>query len=203
MLDRMSVPTKRGATYQDVLDAPAHQVAELIGGDLYLQPRPAAPHTLASSALGMILGSAFHRGVGGPGGWFLLDEPELHLGGDVLVPDIGGWRRDSGVEPELRRAFFTTAPGWVLEVLSPSTGRKDRALKMPRYHCVGVEHVWLVDPAARTLEVYRHHPAGYLLALAAGAADRVHAEPFETLAVELAELWSAEAEEGGGDARQP
>ena len=57
------------ATYQDVLDAPAHQVAEVIDGTLYTHPRPAPRHTLASSALGGTLEPPFHRGRVGPGGW--------------------------------------------------------------------------------------------------------------------------------------
>ena len=68
------------ATYQDVLDAPAHLVAEIINGTLHTHPRPAPTHTLATSTLGNELGPPFHRGRGGPGGWWIFDEPELHLG---------------------------------------------------------------------------------------------------------------------------
>ena len=82
------------ATYQDVLDAPPHMVAELVGGALYLHPRPAFPHAFAGSALGVEIGGPFQKGRGGPGGWWIIDEPELHLGPDVLVPDIAGWRRE-------------------------------------------------------------------------------------------------------------
>ena len=57
------------ATYQDVLDAPAHQVAEIVDGTLYTHPRPAMPHALASSNLGDELVSPFGKGRGGPGGW--------------------------------------------------------------------------------------------------------------------------------------
>ena len=81
------------ATYQDVLDAPAHRVAEIVDGTLYTQPRPAPPHAVASSRLGFDLGGPFDRGRGGPGGWWIIDEPELHLGEDILVPDLAGWRR--------------------------------------------------------------------------------------------------------------
>src|ERR1019366_7714743 len=87
-------PARRPATYEDVLRAPPHMVAEVIDGELYLQPRPAMPHAAAASALGEELGPPFKRGKGGPGGWISLDEPELHLGGDIIVPDLGGWRRE-------------------------------------------------------------------------------------------------------------
>ena len=60
-------------------------VAEIIAGELHLQPRPTMPHALAASALGQELGPPFKRGKGGPGGWWIVDEPELHLGADISV----------------------------------------------------------------------------------------------------------------------
>ena len=120
----------RRATYQDVLDAPAHQVAEIIEGTLHTHPRPAPRHTLASSTLGNELGPPFHRGRGGPGGWWILDEPELHLGEDILVPDLAGWRRERMAElPDT--AYLTLAPDWVCEVLSASTRKLDLHEKRP------------------------------------------------------------------------
>ncbi len=94
-----AVTDRRRATYQDVLDAPPNMVAEVIDGQLVLMPRPAKPHALAASALGQELGPPFQRGKGGPGGWFVLDEPELHLGGDILVPESGRLapRADAGL----------------------------------------------------------------------------------------------------------
>ena len=86
-------PGPARATYQDVLDAPAHRVAEIVEGVLHTHPRPAMPHALASSVLGRRVGTAYHDKIGGPGGWWIVDEPELHLGEDVLVPDLAGWRR--------------------------------------------------------------------------------------------------------------
>jgi hypothetical protein len=105
---------KRRATYEDLLAVPEHLVAELIHGALVTQPRPAAPHALAASVLGIELGGPFHRGKGGgPGGWILLDEPELHLrGGHVLVPDLAGWRRERMPEVPATTAF-ELAPDWV------------------------------------------------------------------------------------------
>ncbi len=132
----MSQPTARPATYQDVLDAPEHLVAELIAGVLRTQPRPALPHATAASVLGMDLGGPFQRGRGGPGGWWILDEPELHLGEDVLVPDLAGWRRER-VPTAPKGAYQELAPDWVCEVLSPSTLQLDRMLKLPRYARAG------------------------------------------------------------------
>ena len=112
-------PARRKATYQDVLDAPDHVVAEILDGDLYTHPRPAGPHTEAASVLGMDLGGAFHRGRGGPGGWIILDEPELHLASDVIVPDLGGWRRERlAAVPDA--AAIELPSDWACEVLSSS-----------------------------------------------------------------------------------
>ena len=124
-----SAPRSR-ATYQDVLDAPAHRVAEIVEGTLHTHPRPAMPHALASSQLGAELGGAFGRSRGGRGGWWIIDEPELHLGEDILVPDLAGWRRERmPVYPDT--AYVTLAPDWVCEVLSASTRRLDLHGKRP------------------------------------------------------------------------
>jgi Uma2 family endonuclease len=114
-------------------------------------PRPASLHARAASSLGGELYGPFDRGRGGPGGWIILDEPELHLHGDMLVPDLAGWRRER--MPELPDASaFELAPDWVFEVLSPSTAATDRAEKMPIYAREQVGQLWLVDPIAKTLE---------------------------------------------------
>src|ERR1043166_7736343 len=103
---------KRKATYQDILDAPEHMVAEVVSGELHLSPRPGVPHTRAASRLGGVLIPPFDMGSGGPGGWVILNEPELHIAdGDVLVPDLAGWRADR--LQMTRGAAITTTPDWV------------------------------------------------------------------------------------------
>lgn len=184
----MSQPALRKATYQDVLEAPDDQVAELIGGQLHVQPRPTSRHARSSSAIGGLLDGPFDRGQGGPGGWIILDEPELHLGGDVLVPDLAGWRRTTLPElPDV--AFLTVRPDWVAEVLSPATQRKDRTLKVPLYREQGVSHVWLVEPTAQTVEVYRLHAEGYLLVGSYGGESLVRIEPFDAIEFDVGALW--------------
>jgi Uma2 family endonuclease len=158
----MASPVKRRATYDDLLQVPPHRVAEIVDGDLHVSPRPASRHALASSRLGSELGPPFDRGRGGPGGWWILDEPELHFGEDVVVPDLAGWRRER--MPEFPgTAFFTLAQDWACEVVSPGTERLDRAKKMPVYARENVSHLWLVNPVARTLEVYRLAEGRWLL----------------------------------------
>ena len=90
---KVAHPPNCGATYQDVLDAPPDKVAEVIDGTLHMQPRPAAPHAWASSAMGAKINPPFNFGDGGPGGWWIVFEPELHLGEDIVVPDLVDGRR--------------------------------------------------------------------------------------------------------------
>jgi Uma2 family endonuclease len=162
-------------------------VAEIVFGTLHTHPRPAPPHANAASVLGMDIGSAFHRGRGGPGGWVILDEPELHLGDDVLVPDVAGWRRERMPETP-STAYFTLPPDWVCEVLSRSTEAVDRVDKMAIYAREGVGHAWLVDPLARVLEVYRLQSTEWLRAGVWRDDARVRAEPFDAIELELGAL---------------
>ncbi|WP_224366640.1 Uma2 family endonuclease [Hyalangium versicolor] len=180
---------RKPATYADLEALPAGVVGEIIAGELYASPRPAVPHAFASSRLGVMLGGPFDLGEGGPGGWLLLDEPELHLGQDVLVPDLAGWRRER--LPVLPKgAAFNLAPDWACEVLSPSTSRLDRKVKVPVYAREGVGHLWLVDPEARTLEVLRLGEGRYVQLGVHEGAVRVRAAPFEALELDLARLWA-------------
>ena len=178
----------RRATYQDVLDAPANRVAEIVDGTLYTQPRPAPRHAVASSRLGIDLGGPFDRGRGGPGGWWILDEPELHLGEDILVPDLAGWRRERLAElPDT--AYFTLAPDWACEVLSASTRRLDLHEKRPVYAREGVGHLWLVDPADRTLEAFDLRGGQWVLIASAKDDDPVSIRPFDAITFSLGDLW--------------
>src|SRR5215469_10818667 len=185
----MATTDRRRATYQDVLDAPEHEVAEIVNGELHLSPRPGGPATAVASTLGEELGPPFKRGRGGPGGWILLDEPELHFGPHVLVPDLAGWRRER--LPAVPDApYFTLAPDWICEVLSPSTARLDKSEKLPVYGEHGVQHAWLVDPTSRTLDVFRFESARWTLRSSHGDSDRVRAEPFDAIELDLSVLWA-------------
>ncbi|KFA91986.1 Uma2 family endonuclease [Archangium violaceum] len=180
--------SRRDELYAELEKLPPNVVGEIVGGELYASPRPASPHARAASRLGGELMGPFDRGRGGPGGWVILDEPELHLGEDVLVPDLAGWRRER--MPEMPHTVgFTLAPDWACEVLSPSTARLDRARKMVVYAREGVRHFWLVDPLLQTLEVYRLENGRWSLLGTHAGGVTVHAEPFEALALELGALW--------------
>ncbi|MBS1213980.1 MAG: hypothetical protein H6R26_2597 [Proteobacteria bacterium] len=184
----MLTPAERFATYEDLCQVPDHLIAQIIHGELVTLPRPAPRHARASSIMSGKLIPPYDEGSGGPGGWWILFEPELHLGRDILVPDLAGWRRAR--MPTLpETAYFELAPDWVCEVLSPSTAQMDRVDKLPIYASHGVGHVWLVDPDAQTLEVFALHEGHWRLECAFKAADEVCAPPFEALSFGLASLW--------------
>jgi len=180
---------RRPATYQDVLDAPPNMVAELLRGVLHLHPRPSPRHARAGSALGGKLVPPFDFGDDGPGGWIFLDEHELHLGDDVLVPDLGGWRRER--MPKLPdRAWFDIPPDWACEILSPGTRRHDLTEKRETYAAACVRHLWLVDPDARTLEAFELSDGRWLLIAALKDDEEVRVPPFDAVAFGLSALWA-------------
>ena len=188
--ERMNQHARAGkpATYQDLLDAPENTVAELIEGALHMHPRPATRHARASSTLGVRLGAPFDEGRDGPGGWWILDEPELHLGADVLVPDLAGWRRERmPTFPDA--AWIELPPDWVCEVLSPGTRRLDLTDKRRLYGAAGVAHLWHVDPLARTLEAFALRDGAWTLIAALAEDAEVRVPPFDAVAFPLSALW--------------
>lgn len=188
----MSGAAKKLATYEDVLSAPANMVAELIAGELVLNPRPGVRHAVASSKIGGQLVPKFDDGDGGPGGWIILDEPELHLNENVLVPDLAGWKRTRMPTPP-DQPFIELSPDWICEVLSPSTAALDRVRKLPIYASSGVGHVWLVDPISKTLEVLSldastSSPSWRIAQTFEGSAV-IAAKPFDVIDLQLGRLW--------------
>ena len=182
---------RRPARYDDLLAVPDTKVAEMIDGELIVSPRPAFPHAHAGSVLGGDLSSAFHRPPGdpkGPGGWWLLVEPELHFGDDVVVPDQAGWRRER--IPQLPNvAAYSVAPDWACEIISPSTGRIDRSRKMRIYAREGVGHLWLVDPLLRTIEVYRLESAHWVVGVVHSGDEPARVAPFEAIELDIGRWW--------------
>jgi len=184
------IARRRRATYEDLCEVPDHKVAEILDGELIVSPRPALRHASAGLSLGGHIWGPFQGGRGGPGGWWILFEPELHLADDILVPDLAGWRR-ARVPAIPDTAFMTLAPDWVCEVISPSTERMDRSRKMRIDAREGVAHIWLLDPIVRTLEVLRLEAGRWVLIATHTDADVVRVEPFEAIEIDLALLWPA------------
>ena len=170
--------------------APDRMKAEILEGVFYMMNRPRTEHTGVASRLGMVLGSPFDLGVGGPGGWVILDEPELHLGRrpDKLGPDLAGWRRER--MPKLpRTAEITVAPDWVCEVLSESTEDRDRVTRKRIYRREGVGHYWLIDPIERVMEVFRLEAGRWKLLAEHQGDGKARVEPFEAIELDLSLLW--------------
>lgn len=186
------VEKRRRPTYADIAALPSHVLGEILAGELVVSPRPAPPHAEAASALGIVIGGPFGKGINGPGGWRIVDEPELSLGidpdFDPVVPDLGGWRRER--LPRLpATAQYQLPPDWICEVLSPGTAARDRAEKMPFYARAGVGHAWLIDPLTRVLEVYRLEGGRWIQLQVHRGDVEVRAEPFEAVALPLRLLW--------------
>jgi len=182
-------PLDRPATYDDLVTLPDTVVAEIVDGELHASPRPAPRHARAGSILGGRLVSPFDEGRGGPGGWRILYEPELHFDRNVLVPDWSGWRRER--MPHLPdTAYFTMAPDWICEILSPSTAQLDRAKKLAIYAREQVALAWLIDPSLGTLEVLRLDGGRWTLLATHHGTEVVRADPFTEIELELGALWA-------------
>jgi Uma2 family endonuclease len=178
----------RPASYEDILRLPENVIGEIIDGELIVSPRPASSHAMASSAIGGELAGPFRRGRGGPGGWVILNKPELHLDAQVLVPDLAGWRRERMATcPDV--AYFSLAPDWVCEVLSPSTALIDRPRKQHIYREHGVYWLWFVDPSARTIEVLSRGERGWMVTDAFGGEGEARIPPFDAVVFDIGALW--------------
>lgn len=184
-----STAPKSKSIREQWLELPDNMVGEIIMGELHVSPRPAPKHSNSASGVVDQLRGPFHSGKGGPGGWIILFEPEVHIESNIFVPDIAGWRRENMAQiPD--EAFFSVTPDWACEVLSPSTAVLDRVKKMPLYAQIGVKHFWLVDPIAKTLEVYENDHGRWVLVRTYANDEKVRAVPFDAIEIDLSVLWS-------------
>jgi len=183
------VAKQKQAGYEDVLAAPAHMVAEVLNGEVVLSPRPAYRHANATSAiLAGVFPYARRSGDDGPSGWWILVEPELHFGRQIMVPDLAGWRRERLPEiPDV--AYLDIAPDWVCEVASPSTRRIDRMVKSGLYLEHGVAWMWLVTPTEELVEVFRAHEGQWLLAATAVGPEPARLPPFDAIELDIGRWW--------------
>lgn len=185
----MNSPAKKiKSVHEQWIELPDHVVGEIISGELHVSPRPALKHGNATSSLLHELMGPFHKGKGGPGGWVIMMEPEIHLADHILVPDIGGWKRDK-IPAITNETFFSISPDWVCEVLSPSTAGFDRVKKMPIYLEQNVKHIWLIDPILKTLEVFENNKTSWILVKTFMNDDKVRCVPFLEIEIDLSVLW--------------
>ncbi len=188
MTATLAVRTK-AATYADLEAVPPHLVAEILDGTLVTHPRPVPRHGSATFAASAVIGGPFQFGTNGPGGWVFADEPELHLGPHVVVPDLAGWKRERLPSAAVSKAFIEVAPDWVLETLSPSTEKYDRGEKRRIYAEFGVRHLWHLDPRVRCLETFSLSGEHWQLDGSWFDADEVRVEPFNAISFSLGLLW--------------
>lgn len=185
----MADQPKRPATYADLEAVPPHLVAEIIDGELLTHPRPSYRHGGTATALSARLGSAFQFGDhGGPGGWLFFAEPELHLNGNVVVPDLVGWRRER-FPTTLDTHFTSVRPDWTCEVLSASTERRDRTVKMRIYAEASIPYLWIIDPRQQILEAFELLERRWMKLGSWKSDDAVRAPPFDAISFSLADLW--------------
>jgi len=185
----MGEPAKKEATYEDLYSVPESMTGEIINGELVVTPRPSRRHTSAASSLGFKIGPPYQFGEGGgPGGWIIIIEPEIGLGKNVLVPDLTGWKRER-FPVEEPHSWISAAPDWVCEILSISTAKTDKTDKMPIYAQYGVSHLWLFDPLAKTLDVFRLESGNWVVVGLYAEKDKVRAEPFPEVEIDLNDLW--------------
>ena len=180
----------RPTLYEWLLALPDGVVGEIPDGQLHVHPRPSGPHGFAASSLGYDLIGPFQRGRGGPGGWWIIDAPELHFirDAEVDVPDLAGWQCERmPLLPQGHR--YTVVPDWVCEVLSNSTESVDRNIKLPIYAQYGVAHAWLLDLRARTLEAYALDAGNWREIGRFRDEDSVSVAPFEAVPLDLSALW--------------
>jgi len=176
------------ATYDDLHNLADNMIGEIVNGSLYATPRPSPRHAKITSELGAEIIYPYRFGRGGPGGWIILDEPEIQLSSHTLVPDIAGWKQDN-FPSLLKTNWIDVAPDWICEVLSPGTLRLDKTQKMPIYAEHHVQHLWLINPIDKTLDVFKWSSQGWLLLHAYVENDMVRADPFQEIEIDLAELW--------------
>jgi Uma2 family endonuclease len=185
----MAQPPKKNATYDDLHGIPENTIGEIIDGKLTVTPRPSKQHVYAASVLEIELGAPYQFGRGGgPGGRVILVKPEIKLGENIVVPDLAGWKKERFPGTETTN-WVSASPDWVCEVLSPGTLRTDKIKKMPFYGRHGVQHLWFLDPAAKTLDVFRLESDKWVVAGLFVEDDKVRAEPFQEIEIDLNNLW--------------
>jgi Uma2 family endonuclease len=187
-------PKSGPKTVADWLALPDAARIELIDGEFVEKAAPTFEHGLAQGHTVGAISGVYNRRVGGPrgpGGWWIVTEVDIVLDGRGYRPDIAGWRRTRAPEP-IKERPITLRPDWICEIVSDSNRTTDTVTKLRRYHQAGVPHYWILDQLERTLTVHRHMAEGYLVALRAEFHERVRAEPFDAIELQVSVLLGAD-----------
>jgi Uma2 family endonuclease len=193
----MPETARRLATWEDLAATPDDGLTyEILDGQLEALPRPQPRHGRAQGQLYSRLSGPFDPGGGGPGGWWLVIEPDVMLASDQIVaPDLVGWRRERRPElPETRP--ITVVPEWICEVVSADDRGRDRVRKANVYLRTGVPHYWILDPADRSLEAFTAREGAWLRVGAWSDGDTPRIPPFEAVEIEVSSLFPPLPPEG-------
>jgi Uma2 family endonuclease len=195
----MSQSARRTASVQDFWAIPeAARFHEWLGGELISKAAPSGEHGDAQAGVVGAIRPSFQRksGSGGPGGWWIATEVEVLLeSGEVVRPDVLGWRREH-CPARPTGTPVTVRPDWICEVVSASNANDDTIKKLRLYHRVAVPYYWIVDPRDATLTVMRWHPDGYVTLQRAERGEVVRAEPFDAVELALGTLFGDDPPEG-------
>jgi len=178
------------ATMEDLERLPETWRGEIIDGVMYAFPRPSGPHAQIEGRMAGDLEPPFGRGRGGPGGWLIVPEPGIRVErSPEFSPDLAGWRRER-LPAVPRTGPFTVVPDWICEILSPGTRNYDLTIKRRFYAEIKDPYLWYVDVEARTLEVSRLSDGKWLELATYGADEKVRAEPFGAIEIDLSSWWA-------------
>jgi Uma2 family endonuclease len=178
------------ATLADLDKLPPTWRGEIIDGTLYAFPRPRFLHADLESSVVSDLHGPFHRGRGGPGGWWIVCEPGIQVArSPEFSPDVAGWRRERMPKRPPQNEPVTVVPDWICEILSPSTRSFDLIVKRRFYAEIAVGHLWYIDPAARLLTVSKLENGKWVELGVHGPDEKVRAEPFDAVELDLSAWW--------------
>jgi len=180
----VSPELKRKLDYSDLLVTPDDgKRYELVRGDLYVTPSASPVHQRVSKRLVRLLVDYFEaRSIGEV---FQAPIDLILTNQDVFVPDL----LVVGAPEHVSKRGIEGPPLLVVEILSPSTGKRDRGLRALRYAELGIEHYWIVDPAEKRVECHRLGDGTFQPLLdAAGETELAHPD-WDGLVIDLAALW--------------
>lgn len=190
--DGQTWPAQGEWTYEDYLRLPDDgRRYEVIRGFLYVMPAPTFDHQYAVSQTGRLLGNFVDENRLGV---VLVAPFDVRLPdriGDPVQPDVVFIRRER--QPRSGDPNFEGVPDLMVEVLSPSNWRYDRKTKLSAYRDAGAPELWLVDPLARTVEVFVLAPdrSEYVLRERRGEGETVGSVVLVGLRLEVARLFPA------------